>query len=484
VLNQLKNFSVIACQIILLLICLVGAILHYDHLDKIPYGFHVDEMAASVDIGCMDTEGVDAHNIKNPVFSNLNYGTPKPPTYIYPAMLWAKFFGFTVASLRAFSVTCHLLGIIGIFFLSRLFFGWQCALLTITVASLSPWTWGMSRVAFESLMAPTCVIWGLFLFFKSPKAASTIISGLFFAAAMYCYPPFRLQTPLMILTLMIFGIYQYRRSLLSWFIFLLSIILPSIPLIRKTLSGELQGRFNNISIFSKDYLTMIHSPGHFGDIVKIFINNYLLHFKVDFLFLSGDPSYVHSTRHFGILGWLDMAALAIGILFLIMLINPSERKNNPIIKNAPLLIFFIVNILLGVTPAALTNSELPNALRITGSWAFMCLLCGFLLWQACERWWPIWIAICIVSILFASAYLNVYFKKFPEEGKGMFSYWTLDQANGLHSDQDWLTFLYFYRHYDYNARYFFMQYRGLSCTQSRVLWEGFRDYLIKNNQYN
>ena len=78
---------------------------------------------------------------------------------------------------------------------------------------------------------------------------------------------------------------------------------------QKTLNGEIQKRFNAISIFSKEYLNSIHSPGHFKDIIGIFINNYFMHFKWDFLFLTGDPSYVHSTRHFGILSWLDMAAL-------------------------------------------------------------------------------------------------------------------------------------------------------------------------------
>ena len=40
-----------------------------------------------------------------------------------------------------------------------------------------------------------------------------------------------------------------------------------------------------------------------------------MHFDPNFLFSKGDLSYVHSTRHFGILSSMDMAALAMGLLF-------------------------------------------------------------------------------------------------------------------------------------------------------------------------
>ena len=101
--------------------------------------------------------------------ANLNYGTPKPPTYIYPAVVWARVFGYSAASLRALSVTVHLLGIVGLFFLARSFFGWRYAFLTMTVASLSPWTWSLSRVAFESLFSVTFLIWGMYFFFKASQ---------------------------------------------------------------------------------------------------------------------------------------------------------------------------------------------------------------------------------------------------------------------------------------------------------------------------
>ena len=175
-----EKYFLSICFIVLILINLSSIFLAYYRLDRVPYGFHVDEFSGSVDVGCLATEGVDAHNISYPVFSYLYYGTPKPLTFLYPAILWSKFFGYSVASLRALTVTVHLFGIIGLFFLARLLLGWRYALLVITVASLSPWTWGLSRVAFESLFSSTFLIWGMYFFFRTPKVFSVGLSGLFF----------------------------------------------------------------------------------------------------------------------------------------------------------------------------------------------------------------------------------------------------------------------------------------------------------------
>ena len=82
--------------------------------------------------------------------------------------------------------------------------------------------------------------------------------------------------------------------------------------------GALSRRFNEISIFNKDYLHSLGKTGTPWDIISIFVHNYFLHLSPDFLFLTGDPSYVHSTRHLGIFSWLDIAALIILMVFLVL----------------------------------------------------------------------------------------------------------------------------------------------------------------------
>jgi len=480
---DLKNFVIKASMLVLLLMVLVGAALHFYRLDKVPYGFHVDEMSGSVAVGCMATEGVDAHNVPHPLFADLHYGTPKPPTYLYPAMVWAKLFGYSAPSLRALSVTVHLCGIAGLFLLARSLFGWRYAAVTAALAIFSPWAWVPSRVAFESLFAVTFLIWGLYVFLHPPRAWRMVLAAVLLAGAMYSYPPMRLQTPLMLLPLIIYSFKQYRLNWKFLVVFVVVFAILLFPLVQRTLNGQLQQRFDQISIFSPQYLKAMGVNGSWMQLTEIFCYIYALHFHPDFLFFKGDPSYVHSTRHFGILSWMDMAALAVGLVFLLMLLTKFGRKNNPLAVHRYWLVFLFVNIFIGVVPAALTNSELPNSLRIIGSWPFMCLLSAFLLWQACERCWVLWLGVVLTTALFAFSFLKVYFQVYPQESKGMFSYWTMEEAGQLKTEEDWFKFVLLYRYADYNARYFLMQYHGSTCTQSRAMWEGMRDFLISRGKY-
>src|ERR1035441_7400944 len=107
---------------LIILVVLVLNILHFWRLDTIPYGFHVDEVGSAVTVQCFAEKGCDAELTGWPLFGTMEYGQDKPPTYVYPGMLWAKVFGSTVPSLRAFSVFGLLIGILGLFLLAKQFF--------------------------------------------------------------------------------------------------------------------------------------------------------------------------------------------------------------------------------------------------------------------------------------------------------------------------------------------------------------------------
>ncbi len=465
--------------VIMVITILASFILHFYKIDSIPYGYHVDELSDAVTVECLATEGVDAHDNHYPIFGQLNYGTPKPATYMYPAVLWGKVFNFTVPSLRSFSVAGHLLGIVGLFFLGRLFFGNTGGLWVVFAATISPWVWVSSRVAFESLLAPTFFIWGLYFFFRRQTYIHWALAGLFFAAAMYSYPPMRLQIPLMLLTLGVYSIRKMKISLSLVTVFCSFLIAPLIPLFMNILNaGEALQRFKSISISAPAFLKMIGKTDSFQDLLQIFLSNYQLHLTPQFLFLTGDPSLVHSTGHFGILSWLDLVALFAAFFFLGILLTKWGRERNPWVKDWMLLLWIVVNIFLGIIPSALTNSELPNSLRIVGSWPFVCLLTGYFMVQLQQRWCYLGVVLVLVGVLFFVSFQKVYFGQYQQESKGMFSFWTLDQANAAKTDEDWMKFMIMYRGQDYHFRYFLIHYRKDSCTSTRLKWEKQGDLLV------
>ena len=151
----------------IILVVLVLNVLRFWKLDTIPNGFHVDEVGSAVTVQCFTQMGCDAELRAWPLFGFMEYGQDKPPTYVYPGILWEKVFGTTVASLRSYSAFVLLIGILGLFFLAKELFGKAFAAVVVLAATCSPWAWVVTRVALESYFAPVFAIWGLYFFWRS-----------------------------------------------------------------------------------------------------------------------------------------------------------------------------------------------------------------------------------------------------------------------------------------------------------------------------
>jgi len=468
----LKKSPIVNCSLalIILVILIMGA-LRFWKLDSIPYGYHVDEVSGAVTMHCFATQGCDAELTPWPLFGSMEYGQDKPPTYIYPGLLWAKFFGTTVPSFRAFGVFGVTIGLIGLFFVGRLIGGYTCGLLTLLAATCSPWMWVVSRVLMESYFAPVFVIWGLYFLWRSVHFWDWALAGLLFACAMYSYPPARMQIPLMMVTL---GIYEWGRREWRWtsvLSFVCAWVLALLPLAHQYMhNSELPRRFREISIFNPDYVHSLGKTGNPGDMVNVFVHNYLLHLSPDFLFLTGDPSYVHSTRHLGLLSGLDMTALIMLVVFLIMLMMRPSWKDNPVLKNRRWLLFLAANIFIGIIPSALTYQELPHALRICGSWPFMMLLTGFVWWAALNCISALWPLVALIGLLCGGVLSYQYFMIYPQESKGMFDYWIKDAAEQLQTPEDWQKFLLLFHRRNYHERYFLVNRLHMTCKQANDTW--------------
>lgn len=452
-------------------------VLRFYRLDVLPYGYHVDEVGSAVTMQCFAEKGCDAELRPWPLFGYMEYGQDKPPTYIYPGLLWAKLFGSTVASLRGLSVFGLLMGFLGLFFLGKELFGKAFAAVVVLAATCSPWAWVVTRVALESFFAPVYVIWGLYFFWRSHRWWDWSLAALFFVCAMYTYPPARLQIPLMLVTL---AIYEWKRRPVHWQSVLSSVLIFIVcfrPMALLYMHGYLSQRFGLISIFNKDFLHSIGSAGRPWDIVSIFFHNYFLHLNADFLFLTGDPSYVHSTRHLGLLSGLDMSALVILAVFVLLAVFRPSWRQNPAVKNRRWLLFIAVNFFIGIIPSALTNQELPHALRICGSWPFMMLFTGFMWFSAAACLTALWPVAALTGILCAGVLAYQYFTIYPKESRGMFDFWVKDAAEQLKTQDDWQKFLLIFHRRNYHCRYFMVHRLGMTCKQANDIWWDLYHYL-------
>jgi len=427
---------------VILTTILVVNLLRFINLENAPKGFYIDEITSAVNAHCMATEGTDYSGKKWPLWG-FGFGSPKPPTQLYPLGLWVKIFGISIGSVRAFSAFAYTLGLLGLFLIARLIGGPISAWATLLVSSISPWGWMLSRIAFESILGPIFLIWGVFFFLRNPRWWNMVLAGFFMACAMYSYPPTRLQAPLVVLLLIGYQIKQKNISLKPLGIFLTTIALCCVPLVLGTLKGPLLDRFNSISIASTTY--------SWTDFIATFAKNYACHLSPKFLFLTGDNNYRHSTKHFGELSWVDMLGLVAGMAFLLILFKNKKRPSH-------LVVFLLMAAASGIIPAALTWEGLPNALRSFGTQPFMELLIGYSLAQAIVRWPKILIVLSVTGAVFAVSFLSVYFTTYPNESAEAFQSNIRTEAEGCQTQQDWVRFFLHYSNDRIILRYYITRY--------------------------
>lgn len=460
-------------HIFILLIVVIVNVIRFIGLEQSPPGFHVDELSGAVTVQCLSQEGIDAVDNPFPLFADLNYGSPKPPTYIYPAVVWTKMFGYSIQSFRAFSGFITVCAIMGLFLLAARLFSIQTAFWVVLTASISPFVFQVSRIALEACLAPCMIIWGMYFFLRSDKWYNAVLSGIFLVLAMYSYPPARLFVPLLFLPLVCLRFSLFKINLR--FLCLVSgvMILTGIPLAIGILNGEYMGRFNKISIFSREFLSESGKSKSAADLSGIFISNYLKHLNPDFLFFSGDTNYVYSTGRFGLLSWLDSIALLSGGMILISyLLKRSIWRSAMPRRSAGVIGFLIAGVMLSIVPSALTWQDIPHSLRIICVWPFLALLLGYILFQTSELVGQFRYLILGLACFFIWSYGRHYFLTYPSQAYWMFNGLTKEEVLNAKSREDWVRFMYKYRHKNFHLRYYLMNYlKGQNCSTTQKIWK-------------
>jgi hypothetical protein len=185
----------------------------------------------------------------------------------------------------------------------------------------------------------------------------------------------------------------------------------------------------------------------------------------------------------GIFSWLDISALIILIILVGLALLRGSWVDNPVIKYRRWLIFLAANFFLGIIPSALTNQELPHALRICGSWPFMMIFTGLMWWSVAEALNFLWPVIALAGILSGGILAYQYFTIYPKESRGMFDYWIKDTAERMQTQEDWQHFLFYFHRQNYHCRYFMVHRMGLTCKQANDTWWDLYHYLIKRGMF-
>lgn len=395
---------------------MIASITRFVGIENSPPGFYIDEAAISAQILCVQQSGSDLQGQNRPLFTPVLGGGYLTPTYLYPATLWVTMFGGSIKSFRSLIAFFSFLFLVGTFIFSkRLWRNSEAAWLTTLAAAISPWIFQFARIAWDPGVALAYLAWG-FAALLGKRKWELAAAGVLFSFAAYSYPPLRVQLAIVLPIAIAFLI--WRSS--NWKQFITTVaaaVITSLPLIKLTLSGEIQGRFSMLSVFNSHYLVSNYGTSDFLYGVWALFKNLQLLLSPSYLFFTGDSNLRHSTGAFGIWSWLDLFAVILAIILLIRLVT----RRHFLSKNIIFIVFIVVlGYFAGILPAAMTWESNPHALRSIGASFFLAIGTGGVLgsvWQFYQILRPI---ILMIAISYFVLFQYHYFFKYSQNALNWF----------------------------------------------------------------
>ncbi len=360
-------------------IIIVASVIRLWQLGSVPSSPDWDEAALGYNAYSLIHTGRDEYGKVFPIILR-SFDDYKPALYTYLVIPSITIFGLNTFAVRLPSAIFGIVTVLAVYFLTEEFvqrkknhhiLDQYIPLMTAFLLAISPWHIQFSRIAFESNIGLSLNIFGTLFFLKSFKNRKLLfISIVSFAASLYVYQSEKVFTPLLVLVLIIL----YRKEVLGWpkKLFTGAIIfglLLVIPMLFVTVTDkQALARARGVSVFSDTTQLLEQNVKRYAlakeqhDIVGIALNNrrvifaktvianYLSHYNVNWLFISGDIAR-HHAPNMGLLYLFELPLLFIGIYQLLF------GSWDPKIKWLVLLWF-----LLAPVPASIT-SGVPHAVR-------------------------------------------------------------------------------------------------------------------------
>ncbi len=362
------------------LILILAILLRFYNINQIP-SLNPDEAALGYNAYSLLKTGQDEHGASWPLHFK-SFGDYKPGGYIYLDLPFTALFGLTPLATRLPNL---ILSILTIFYLYKFVFllskNSKLALLSALTLTLSPWHIHFSRGAWESSVALSFILIGIYYFYKyikDNKIRHFYLFTILIIASLYTYHSARLIAPLLTFILIILHFQTLLNRIKKLIIPLTIAILITLPVLVSFLNNGGTTRFSGVGI-TADYgptsraEELLNQHGNVKLINRIIHNKRLLytlswtekyfsHYDLNFLFLNGDEVPRSKSPEMGQLFLLELPLLILGIF-----IFPKTKiftKKNKIFIFSWLFIAPIASSLTFQAPSALRSLPLVVPLSI------------------------------------------------------------------------------------------------------------------------
>lgn len=354
--------------LILAVILFVGLLLRTVFITSSPPSLYGDELTITLDAYSILKSGHD--QLGNFLPLTFQMGAGRPAGYVYGSIPFIAIFGPTEIGVRLLSLLSGIGILVLLFFIGRKLFSEKVGLIAAAAGAVSPWGISLSRGAFEANFALFLALLGVYFFLKAKEAQKYyLLSFLCFGLTFHTYPTYKVALILFIPLLFWFqGRGALGRTKKYLFVGLVFFVCLGLLALSQTFVGGSEKRFAGINIFSQENLkSTIEQKINFErqiteipvglskyfhnkpiEYTKVFIENYLQNFGMDFLVLHGDRNPRHNMATMGEIYFVDL------ILIMVGLISFWTKSKNKIL----FLLFWLV---LAPIPTAIV--DLPHALR-------------------------------------------------------------------------------------------------------------------------
>lgn len=338
----------------------------------LPPSLNWDEVSHGYNAYSILTSGRDEWGVSFPIIFRA-FGDYKLPVYIYVTVLSEKLFGVNELAVRLPSALAGVGTVIFTYLLVwELFKKKPLANLSAFLIAVEPWSLFLSRGAFEANLALFFVVSGVYFFLRSLRDLKSSFFILPFAfligLSVWTYNSARVFVPILVIALII--IYwnelkeSFKRHNKTFAFCFLIFALFFVPMFVQLAQPVGQARYGKVSIIDEGSIAKIESArnssklpsflnkalnNRFTYFTQTFVSNWISHYSGSFLFFKGGSDYQFSIPGKGIIYWIDILPMTIGLLWLVL-----KRSK----ANALLIAWFLFS----TVPSAITN-EAPHVLR-------------------------------------------------------------------------------------------------------------------------
>lgn len=374
----------------LFIIVVIAAILRFSYITSVPPALNWDEVSHGYNAYSILTTGRDEWGVSFPTIFRA-FGDYKLPVYIYLTAASEKLFGLNAFAVRLPSVLAGIGTVIFTYLLVlELYKKRLIANLSALLVAVEPWSLFLSRGAFEANVALFFIVSGVYFFLKSVQsikylALSTALLGL----SVWTYNSARVFVPVFMMVLILTYwkevVIAFMKNKKTFAFCLLIFAFFFLSMFFQLLQPIGQARYGKISIIDEGAIAQINRDRGLSRLppianrlvnnkvvyfTKVFVKNWASHYSSSFLFANGGSNYQFSVPGRGIVYWLDVAPMIVGLLWLVL----NKSKANTLV----IAWFFFSPI-----PSALTN-EAPQVLRAIVMLPVPMIIIAIGVWQTAE----------------------------------------------------------------------------------------------------